>query len=254
VKRTIIAITTVAALFGTFVCLPKVRGQNGTAPARAPNSSPRSTTQSSAGQSSQPLKIACIDFGMILKDYKKVADKRRKLNGIAEAGNAKIRQLQGEGQALAKPLQEGHVDQESDEFAARTKKLFHLENSIKACKAQADRDMKMESVKISAAVYQDMQAALKLFSEQNGYTLVLQIDREAAAADDYRLIQKIAGQQIFYYRSHDDITVAVLSHLNQEYEAERAKAGTDDPAAPASSVDEPTRSIPASPNRKRATR
>jgi hypothetical protein len=94
-----------------------------------------------------------------------------------------------------------------------------------------------------------------LYSEQNGYTLVLQIDREAAHTKDYRLAQKATfGQSIFYYRSHEDITVAVLSYLNQRYETERAQAGLDDGARPVSPVEEPTRSIPVSPNRKKASR
>jgi Skp family chaperone for outer membrane proteins len=109
-------------------------------------------------------------------------------------------------------------------------------------------------VKISVVVYQDLQAALKLFSEQNGYTLVVQIDREAAASDDYRLIQKTMGQQIFYYRSQEDITVAVLSYLNDRYEAERAEGGIEEEAAPISPGNEPTRSIPASPNKKPSKR
>lgn len=247
VKKTIIAVTTATAMLAAFVCLPNVHGQNG--PAARANSSPKS-----APQSSPALKIACIDFETILKEYKKVADKLQERNAIAEAGNAKIRQMQGEGQAVVKLLQDGKIDQDSDEFRAREKKAFQLENSIKACKATTERDIKLQTVKISVAVYADLQAALKLFSEQNGYTLVLQIDREAAHAEDYRLTQKALGQPIFYYRSHEDITVRVLSYLNRRYEAERKEAGLDESAAPVSPADQPTRTIPVSPNRKPATR
>ena len=158
--------------------------------------------------------------------------------------------MQGEGQALVKTLQEGKVDQESEEFQARQKRLFQLENSIKACKATADRDIKLQAVKLTAAVYDDVQAALKLFCEQNGYTLVLQIDREAAETQDYRMYQAALTQHIFYNSSHEDITAAVLNHLNRRYDAVRAEAGSSDSTPPVSRADEPTRSIPASPNRK----
>lgn len=243
-KKTIIAVTTAAVLCGVFVCLPNVRGQNGAA-ARTPKSSPHA---------SQQLKIAVIDFGMILREYQKAADKMQEIKAIADAGNAKIRQMQGEGQELVKPLQEGHIDQESDEFRVREKKIFQLENSIKSFKATAERDMNMHGVKNSLAVYQDLQAALKLYCEQNGYTLVLQIDREASAAKDYRVIGKTLGQQIFYHRSDEDITAAVLSYLNHRYEAARAEAGTDESAAPGAAAREPGRTLPASPNRKAAAR
>jgi Skp family chaperone for outer membrane proteins len=191
---------------------------------------------------------------MILRDYKKVGEKRQDLTAIAEAGNAKIRQMQAEAQVILKPLQEGTIDQESDDFTARQKKLFQLENSIKTCKATSERDMKLQGVKIAVAVYEDLQSALKLFSEQNGYTLVLQIDREAAEAKDFRLLPKTIGQSIFYYRSREDITVAVLGYLNQRYETERAESGSDDSGAPVRPAVEPTRSIPASPNRKPSPR
>jgi Skp family chaperone for outer membrane proteins len=241
VKRTIFAITTIAILSGVLVCLPNVRGQNG-GTARAPRSSPNNSTSA--------LKIAVLDFGMILKNYQKVADKRQEMKAAAETGNAKIRQMQGEGQALVKPLQEGSLDQESDEFREREKKLFQLENSIKATKATAERDMKLQSVKVSLAVYQDLQAALKLFCDQNGYTLVLKIDREAAQADDFRAVGNALGQTIVYHRAHEDITVAVLTYLNHCYETARAEAGADESPAPVSTGNEPTRTIPVSPNRK----
>jgi Skp family chaperone for outer membrane proteins len=253
VKKTIIAGLAAATLCGAFVCLPIVRGQNGPTAGRAAKSQAKSSPGAAAG-SSGTLKIACFDMGLILREYRKVADKRRETAAIAEVGNAKIRQLQGEGQALLKRVQDEKLEQDSDEFRAREKKAFQIENAIKACKAAAERDMKLQSVKIAAAIYEDVQAALKRFTEQNGYTLVIQIDREADQTQDYRMMQKVTGQLVIYHRNQEDITVAVLSHLNNRYEAERAEAGIDDGSSPDQSGDEqPKRTIPVSPNRKRAT-
>ena len=253
-KRTIIAATAAAVLCGAFICLPSVRGQNGPTAGRAAKSQSKASP-AAAPASSATLKIACLDMGLILRDYKKMADRKRELARMAEAGNAKIRQMQGEGQALVKHMQDEKIDQDSDEFSACAKKKFQLESSIKTCKATAERDMKLQSVKIAAAIYEDVQAALKLFCEQNGYTLVIQIDREADRTDDYRMVQRVIGQQIIYHRHQEDISVAVLTHLNKLYEAEHTDAGSDDSAASGHSDDQPTptRTIPVSPNRKRTS-
>jgi Skp family chaperone for outer membrane proteins len=247
VKKTIIAVITAAALSGAFVCLPPVRGQNGAAVER-----PSGATKSASPKSSATPKIAVIDVRMILREYKKSADKLQEIKDLADAGNAKIRQMQAEGQALARPLQDETLDPDSDEVRVRQKKVFQLESSIKATKALAERDMNVQGVKITLAVYQDLQAALKLFSDQNGYTLVLQIDREAAQAKDYRVVAKLPVQNIFFYRSYDDITLAVLSHLNNRYQTEQAVA--DESTAPVSSPIQSNRTLPVSPNRKAPTR
>jgi Skp family chaperone for outer membrane proteins len=239
VNRTIIALSLAAALSGAFVCLPHVRGQNPPTAARAPKPAPS-------------LKIAVVDFPTILREYRKVIDKRREMNGIAEDGNAKIRQLQGEGQALLK--QEGSLDQESNEFQEHQKMLYQLENSIKTTKASAERDMKTQNLKISLEVYQDLQGALKLFSQRNDLALVLRIDSDAALAKDYRGIGQTLGQHIIYNRHLDDITAAVLSYLNRQYESAAKDSGREVSSETASPAKTPSRTLPALPNRKPAHR
>ena len=246
VKKTIIVVITAAALTGAFVCLPNVRGQNGAAAER-----PSGATKSSPPKSSSASKIAVIDVRMVLREYKKSVDKLQEIKVLADAGNARIRQMQEEGQAVVKSLQDKTLDPESDEVRLRQKKAFQLESSIKTTKASAERDMELQSVKITLAVYQDLQAALKLFSDQNGYNLVLQIDREAADAKDYRIVSQSLGQRILFHR-HDDITAAVLSHLNHRYETEQAAA--DESTAPVASPKQANRTLPVSPNRKATTR
>jgi Skp family chaperone for outer membrane proteins len=252
VKITIIAGMAAATLCGAFVCLPIVRGQNGPTAGRAVKSPAKSSPAAAAG-SSAALKIACLDMGLIIREYRKMADKQQELKAINDLANAKISQINGEMAALAKPVQEGKIDRESEEYGAREKKLYQLDNARKACKATGERDMKLQSVKIMSAIYKDAQAALKLFSEQNGYTLVIQVDREAAKTQDYRMIQNVAGQLVIYHRSQDDITLRVLSYLNNQYETERAEAGIEETSSSDQSDDLPTRTIPASPNRKRTT-
>ena len=251
-KRTIIAGTTAATLLGLFVCLPSVRGQNGQAASRAASSHAKTSPAAASGHSGA-LKIACIDMQLILKEYKKVADQKRELALLGETANAKIRQIQAEKQALVKRWEEDKVDQDSDEYSARVKKAYQIENSMKTCQSGAQREMQLQSVKIAAAVFEDVQAALKIFSEQRGFTLVLQIDRDAAKTEDYRMSRQVTAQPVVYYRGQEDITVAVLSYLNNHYQAERAEAGLEDTAEPAASAEQPSRTIPVSSNRKRAT-
>ncbi len=259
-KKTLIAVMTAAALCGAFVWLPSVRGQNGPAAPRGTNAATDSHAQGAhdrdakhAPQASPPLKIALVDFQVVLRDYKKAADKVTEMKASLEAGNARIQQISGEMQAIAKSVQEAKIEQDSDEYRTSEKKLYQLDTSRKTYKASAERDMKIQGAKVSLTVYQDLQEALKLFCDKSGYTLVLQIDREIAAAKDYRMFQQTAAQPIIYHRSHDDITLAVISYLNHRYEAERGDEATEESTSGTLPA-EPTRSIPVSPNRKPAAR
>ncbi len=252
VNKTTLAVASAASLLGAFVCLPHVRGQQGQPADRAGKTSQRPAAAAAAAPAG--LKVACFDMNLILKEYHKMADRQHELDDIANEGNAKIAHYQKEYQAVTKSIQEDKIDKESDEYVALAKKAYQAQNSGKSAQAAKERNIKMQSLKITAAVYADVQAALKLFCEQNGYTLVLQVDREADTTTDYRMFQRPLAQPTFYYRKRDDITVAVLTYLNDQYDAERKAAGVERNTDAAAEDELPTRSIPASPNRKAGSR
>jgi len=200
--------------------LPDVRGQSGNPAPRAVKPVP-------------PMKIAVIDLGLILRQYKKSEDLMEDVKATAEAGNAKITQLVGQGKELAKPLEEGSLDQESPEFLERERKVLRLQTYLKTLKATTEREMKKQGARATLDVYQDIQAALARYCEQNGYTLVLNFDREASTAPESQVASRSLNQPIMFHQSRDDVTDAILGYLNHKYEA--ASRDSQSPAAPASS-------------------
>jgi Skp family chaperone for outer membrane proteins len=215
VKRPFLIVGAVAGFTCAIVCLSDVRGQSG-------NSAARTARQA------VPMRVAVIDLGVILRQYKKSEDLREDVKATADAGSAKIRQLAGQGQELAKPLQEKSLEEDSPEYLERERKLLKLETYLKSLKATTERELKKQGAQASLEVYEDLQEALHLYCEQNGYTLVLNFDREAASAPESQL-QRSLGQAILFHQTRDDITDAILGYLNHKYEA--ASRGSNRPAA-----------------------
>jgi hypothetical protein len=77
---------------------------------------------------------------------------------------------------------------------------------------------------------------VRQFAEQNGYTLVLKIDREFEASTSYKTIQQTLSQMVMRHSASDDITDAVINYLNKQYEAAGESA-----ARPPVSRDRPSR-------------
>jgi Skp family chaperone for outer membrane proteins len=215
VKRPFLILGAVTLFAGAIVCLSDVRGQSGNAAQRTP-------------RTVVPMKVAVIDLGTILRQYKKSEDLMEDVKAMAEAGNAKIKQLTGQGQELAKPLQEKSLEEDSPEYLERERKLLKLETYLKSLKSTTEREMKKQGARASLDVYEDLQEALHLYCEQNGYTLVLNFDREAASAPESQL-QRSLGQAILFHQTRDDITDAILGYLNHKYEA--ANRSSNRPAA-----------------------
>jgi Skp family chaperone for outer membrane proteins len=218
VKRPFLILGVLAASCCAIVSLSDVRGQSA-------NPAPRTAKPVS------PMKVAVIDLGLILREYKKSEDLMEDVKATAEAGNAKIKELTGKGNELAKPIQEKTLDIDSPEYLEREQKLLRLETYLKTFKATTEREMRKQGARASLEVYEDIQAVLVRYCEQNGYTLVLNFDREAMTAPESQVTRSLS-QAIMFHQTRDDVTDAILGYLNHKYEA--ASRDSQPPAAPAS--------------------
>jgi hypothetical protein len=62
-------------------------------------------------------------------------------------------------------------------------------------------------------------AVAQQVAEQNGYSLVLRIDREAVAARSYQTITQTLNESVLRHSPQDDITDVVIARLNRQYDA-----------------------------------
>ena len=218
-KRLLITLTLAVGLGCAFVWLPDACGQNDAAPSRAARPAPA-------------LRVAFIDLGEVIRNYRKFEDMSQDAQAAREAAGTAYKEKVEHIQQLGKALQDADLDRESPEFAAREKKLLQLSASTDSFRDVSEKELSHAAAKIRLAVYQDVSAAAREFAEQNGYTLVLRIDREAEAARSYMTIKQTMRQPVIRHDSRDDITDAVVAWLNKQYAAAGGAASLPAAARP----------------------
>jgi Skp family chaperone for outer membrane proteins len=173
------------------------------------------------------LKIAVVDMGQVLQQYKQASYVRDEVKAAGEAKNAKLQEMVGKGQELIKSLKEAALDPDSTEFRERETKIFQIESYAKAYKSSAEKELQRENMKASLAVYNEIHEALRVFSQQNGFAAILRVDNEARSLTDPTSAGRVLSQDVIYYRARD-ITNPVVVYLNNKYDspdANKARKG-----------------------------
>jgi Skp family chaperone for outer membrane proteins len=212
VKKLLITLTLAAGLGLVFVWLPDACGQNDTP-------SPRAAKPSNASR------IAFIDIGEVVRNYKKYDDAYQEARTARETAGAKYKQNVARLQQLGKELQDADLDHESREFAERQDKIVQLSASNDTYRTATENEFKKNEGRTLVAIHREIVAAVQQFAEQNGYTLVLRIDHEAGAARSYTTISQTMNQAILRHDSRHDITEPVTAWLNKQYVAAGGAAG-----------------------------
>ncbi len=211
-KTLLFMLTLAAGLCGAFVWLPDACGQNG-----APAERARHVNAS---------RIAYIDLGEVFKQYKKNTALAQEYRQVVSADSTQLEKMLGQGRELEKSLRDGTLDRESPEFFELEKKVRRAEANVNTFKAVKQRELKQQEIKVLLEVYRDVSEAVRQFAEQNGYSLVLKIDRDFEAAKDYKTIQQTLSQVVVRHSARDDITEAVINYLNKQYETTAGDIGT----------------------------
>jgi len=202
VKKLLIILTAAAGVCGSVVWLPIACGQ-------------------SSGTSARPLpasRIAFVDIAEVLRQYKKSDDLVKEAKAQVDAENARMQQLVGQGQEMEKSLLDGTFDKESSEYAEREKKVIQLSAKVKTLKSVKEKELKAGQAKALLGIYRDVAAVARQVAEQNGYSLVLRIDREAVAARSYQTISQTLNESVLRHSPGDDITDVVIAQLNRQYD------------------------------------
>jgi Skp family chaperone for outer membrane proteins len=238
VKKLLVILTAAAGLCGSMVWLPIACGQSGGTPARSASAS----------------RIACLDLAEVLRQYKKSDDLVKDAKAQVDAENARMQQLLGEGQEMEKSLIDGTLDKESAEYAEREKKVIQLSARVKTLKSAKEKELKTAQAKALLSIYKDVAAVTQQVAEQNGYTLVLRIDREAEAAASYQTIARTLSESVLRHDPRNDITDVVIALLNRQYDESGAGSAAADAGKGTSAAKTSPREGPNGPSRRGAAR
>jgi outer membrane protein len=221
VKKLLFAAVAVVGLVAGLSLLSDAHGQGQETAGRASKGAPPAA------------RIAVIDLGHVYRNYRKFEDLRKDVKEALEAAEARAKGYVDQAQAIQKELKAGQFDETSPEYLEREKKVIQLSSRFEAYKTLARKDLAQRDARVYLDIYNDIANVVKLVAEQNGYTLVVQVNREAASAEDPKAIGQTLGNSVIFHRAQEDITESVLAYLNRKYESSAASAGTNAPSKPA---------------------
>lgn len=179
------------------------------------------SSDAAASRAAQPYAthIAVVDLSHIFQHYDRLEELRQEVRESMEAAQSKAKDYVAKARTLDEQLKNGEFEEGSPEQIEFEKKMIQLNSRYEAYKALTTKNLKKQEAECLRTAYVDVQQALDQFSEQNGYTLVLQINRDAMTSDDPGKTGQKLGLPVFRNQGADDITDAVLAFLNSRHEA-----------------------------------
>lgn len=178
-----------------------------------------------------PHRIALIDMARVFKNYKKFENLREELkNDLTKSEDQFKRmaeQLRKE-QADLKLVKEG-----SEEFREKEKNVLTHTTQMETYRKSQQRDLIRREAQIYKTIYLEVADAVQKYASHFSYTLVLRFTSDDVEnTENPEEVMRGLNKQVVYYRPNDDITNAIVSFLNRNYQRTAAQP-SDTSAAPA---------------------
>lgn len=181
------------------------------------------------------IRLAVIDISHILKNYQKHEDLQQEVREAAEMAQNKAKGMIEQARSLQEQLQSGEFESDSDEFLKKERQVISLSSKFEVYNALTKKELTKKNAETMAKAYLDVQNAMALYAEQNGYTMIMRFQRDFEGLSERDRTWQTMSQSIVRYEGADDITDSVLAWLNQQYQAQLASAAPKKPATPAKS-------------------
>lgn len=184
-------------------------------PAQPPAARPAGGAPAAGAPASgtSPHGIAVIDVTYILENYTKLKKAMDYYKSQAQLVEDKLKQQQSAIQKRAeglKSLQPGTPD-----YKKLEEELTKAESDWKLEVASKRRDFAEQESTYYLKAYQELSAAVKVYSERNGIQLVLRFNGAPIDSNNREMVQMEVFKLVMYYDKRIDITGAILAELNR---------------------------------------
>ena len=207
-KKMIILTTTVAVLAGISVFSLAAQGQNPTPAAK-----------------STPHMVGLIDMAYIFKKYKKFEVLREDLKAEIAQTDQKARAMAEQMKSLQGQLKSFKDD--NPDYLKREKEIVRLKAELESFANVSRREFMRKDSQIYKTVYLEVTDVVKQYCEAFHYTLIIRFNREdLEKAGNPQEVIRTLNRQVVYYQPDDDITLSVLTYLNDQYNASANRASS----------------------------
>ena len=172
----------------------------------------------------QPV-VAVVNVPAVSERFQKTADLEAHFDAIRRTLNEQRDALREKIERTARSLEE-EFKPGTDDFRARRKQLAMLEAELQYFIESEGRRIEQGLATSLRAIFDDIQATVRLVAEEKGIDIVLAADRmpDETADTGAQVRQQILLQKVLYWSPQADITDAVVTRLNARYEAQGGKA------------------------------
>jgi Skp family chaperone for outer membrane proteins len=194
VKRTITTLTTFAVLAGLIVT------------ARAQN-----TTDSSK----LPVKIGLVDMAKVFKDYDKFNDMRESLKAEMQAQLEGAQKIAADAKKVTDEL--ALIKKGTEKYITLEQKLARLSSDFETKRKLAQANYVRREAEIFEKIYTESTTIIEQYAKYYKYTLILRFNSEPVNAEDPKSLAASLNKLVIYNRPSDDLTGAIVGHLNKNY-------------------------------------
>ncbi len=174
--------------------------------------------QQNGGARSAPHQVGLIDMAYVFNNYEKFKAAQQSVKEDFQLAQKKAQGTIEEMKKLSQELSSGVLKADSPEYKQKERRLIQLDTELKTYGQITQRDQLRKEAELYKQIYLEVQDAVRVYAQHYGYTLILRFDRENVeeANDPQKIIQRMT-RQVVYHRGQDDLTQAILNHLNRQY-------------------------------------
>lgn len=162
----------------------------------------------------RPGAVAIVDTRYIFKNHTRFQQLKNQLDADVQGAQSTMTQKQNQIVQLRDRLKDFNAG--TPEFNDIDTKVLQLTSELQTDVAIQKKEFFQKEAKIYYEIYQEVLAAVRSYSQQNGISLVLRFSSDPADAGDPQSVLRDLNKNVVYYEQSIDVTGAVLAQLNSQ--------------------------------------